>query len=138
MTSPTDARVRRIVEILQGKKALDILLMDLRSLTDAVDYFVLCSGTSAQHVKALAEEVAKTTKEEGEGPWHVEGYSTRRWVLIDYVDIVVHVFRREAREFYALERLWGDAECTAFEDTWEGPVEEAQEEDDSDLVFSRT
>jgi len=117
--------------------ALDILLMDLRPLTDTADFFILCSGTSEQHVKTLTDEVAEKTKQEGESPWHIEGYKTRRWVLIDYVDIVVHIFRQEVREFYSLERLWGDAKRTSFEDTWEAPAK-AREEDDSDLVFSRS
>jgi ribosome-associated protein len=114
-----EPRIDKIVEVLQGKKGIDILLMDLRGISDAADYFVLCTGTSEQHVKTLADEVAQTLKEAGDGPWHIEGSDTRRWILVDFVDIVVHVFRQEARDFYALERLWGDAQCTEFTDTWE-------------------
>jgi ribosome-associated protein len=118
-----ESRINQIIEVLMDKKGLDILLMDLRGLSDAADYFVLCTGTSEQHVKTLADEVAQSLKEAGDAPWHVEGGSTRRWVLVDFVDIVVHVFRQEARDFYALERLWGDAKCTEFADQWEAPTE---------------
>jgi len=141
MRQPTDAQVQQIIETLQEKKALDVLLMDLRALTDTADFFILCSGTSDQHVRTLADELAEKLKAAGHPPWHIEGYSKRRWVLIDCVDIVVHIFRQEAREFYALERLWGDAKCTSFGDTWEDSEEgltRAGQEDDSDLVFSRS
>jgi ribosome-associated protein len=107
--APVEARVQRIAGLLQDKKALDVVLLDLRAVTDTADFFVLCSGTSDLHVKALAEELCDQLEAAGEGPWHVEGYETRRWVLLDFVDIVVHIFRQEVREFYALERLWGDA-----------------------------
>ena len=139
MTESLDARVQQIIEILQDKKGLDILLMDLRSLTDAADFFILCSGTSAQHVKSLADELNDQLRAAGDRPWHTEGYSTRRWILVDCIDIVVHIFRQEARQFYALERLWGDAKCTSFADTWEvaDPEPPSREEDDNDLVFSR-
>lgn len=139
MTESLDAQVRQIVETLQDRKALDILLMDLRSLTDAADFFILCSGTSDQHVKSLADALDDKLRAAGDPPWHIEGYSTRRWILVDCVDIVVHIFRQEARQFYALERLWGDAKCTSFADTWETTDLEppSREEDDRDIVFSR-
>lgn len=118
VTAEVEARVRRIARLLQDKKALDIALLDLRAVTDTADFFVLCSGTSDLHVKALAEELCDQLGAAGEGPWHVEGYETRRWVLLDFVDIVVHIFRQEVREFYALERLWGDAVRTSFASGW--------------------
>lgn len=121
-----DPRIDQIVEVLQEKKGVDILLMDLRGLSDAADYFVLCTGTSEQHVRTLADEVAQALKEAGDPPWHIEGAATRRWVLVDFVDIVVHVFRQEARDFYALERLWGDAQCTEFADAWTAPPAQEQ------------
>ena len=104
-----------MVAALQEKKGMDIVLLDLREVTDLLDYFLLCTGTSPQHVKALAEEVESQLKLENERPLHVEGLKEQRWVLLDYVDIVVHIFGRETREFYALERLWGDAPRTEFE-----------------------
>ncbi len=127
-----DSRIAHIVEILQDKKALEITLLDLRKLTDTSDYFLLCTGTSEQHVHSLANEVREKLPEIGEKPWHIEGTENRRWVLIDCVDFVVHIFRQEARDFYALERLWGDAERTSFEDKWE-----AEEERKTHYEFSQ-
>ena len=119
-----DRRIAHLVEILQDKKALEITLLDLRKVTDTSDYFLLCTGTSEQHVRSLAEDVRDNLAATGEKVWHVEGANTRRWILLDYVDFVVHIFRQEARDFYALERLWGDAERTEFEDRWEPEEEE--------------
>ena len=93
---------------------VDILVIDLRSLSDVSDYFVLCTGTSDLHVRSLSSEVVAALKGIGQPPWHVEGMAQRKWVLIDLVDIVVHVFRAETREYYSLERLWGDAPCTSI------------------------
>ena len=121
---PADPRIERIVEILQDKKGLEITLLDLRKITDTSDYFLLCTGTSEQHVRSLAEDVREKLAATGETPWHIEGADTRRWVLLDYVDFVVHIFRQETRDFYALERLWGDAERTEFEDNWQPEDEE--------------
>ena len=119
------SHIARVVEILQDKKALAITLLDLRDITDTCDYFLLCTGTSEQHIRSLADEVRDQLAEIGEKPWHIEGADTRRWVLIDYVDFVVHIFREEARDFYALERLWGDAERTDFADG-DAPEEAAE------------
>lgn len=87
-------------------------------MSDAADFFVLCSATSEPHVRSLADDLVDRLRQAGERPWHVEGRESLRWVLIDLVDIVIHVFRKEARDFYALERLWGDAAVTRFEDRW--------------------
>ena len=97
-------------------KALDVVLIDLRGVSDAADFFVICTATSEPHVRAVANNVAGALREAGHKPWHIEGTESLRWVLLDLVDIVIHVFRDEAREFYALERLWGDAEATRFDD----------------------
>ncbi len=137
MTWHEDARVEKIVEVLQSKNAVDLLLMDLRTVSDAADYFILCNGTSDLHVKTLAEEVKERLRLDDCIPWHIEGLKTRRWVLIDYVDIVVHIFRRETREYYGLERLWGDAESTVFAGTLENAME-TQSPDGDDFVFSRS
>ena len=119
MSLHEDEKIKRIVEILQDKKGLDITLLDLRKLTNTSDYFLLSTGTSEQHVRSLASELREKLAEIGEKPWHVEGADSGRWILLDYVHFVVHIFRQEARDFYALERLWGDAERTEFEDGWE-------------------
>ncbi len=106
---------------------MDIVLLDLREVTDLLDYFLLCTGTSPQHVKVLAEAVERELKLENERPLHVEGLKERRWVLLDYVDIAVHIFQHDTREFYALERLWGDAPRTEFESsTAPDPAPEAR------------
>lgn len=109
-----DPRIARVVEMLQDKKALAITLLDLRDITDTCDYFLLCTSTSEQHIRSLVDAVRDQLAELGEKPWHIEGTDAQRWVLLDYVDFVVHIFRAEAREFYALERLWGDAPRTDF------------------------
>ena len=128
--------IERIIEVLREKKAQGILLMDLRSSTDTTDFFVLCTATSDLHIKSLANEVSEELKKEGHRSWHIEGYKTRRWILVDYVDVVVHIFRKEAREFYALERLWGDAAITAFDDDLPA-TEPPDERESSQFVFSR-
>jgi ribosome-associated protein len=107
-----------IVKGMQEKKAADIIVMDLRKIKNAVaDFFVICSGNSDKQLDAISDsidaEVSKTLKE---NPWHTEGKNNKEWLLLDYIDVVAHVFRKDRREFYALERLWGDAEITEIED----------------------
>lgn len=92
-----------------SKKAIDPVALDLRSVAGVADYFLICSGASEVQVKAIAEAVEEKLHEQGASPWHVEGLSGRRWVLLDYVEFVVHVFHEKTREYYLLERLWGDA-----------------------------
>jgi len=110
-----DARraLRCVTEALLDHKAVDPLILDLRGLTAATDYFVIVSGTSDAHVRGMAEHVMEALAPEGLSPHHVEGLRQGRWVLLDYVDFVVHVFHPELREFYQLERLWGDAPVLA-------------------------
>jgi len=100
----------RCARILHEKKAEDIQVLDLKKLGSVADFFVLASGASAPHVRALADHVEASLKEERQKPWHVEGYEAERWVLLDYVGVVVHIFQPRTREYYLLERLWGDAE----------------------------
>jgi ribosome-associated protein len=107
--------LERATELAADRKAVDMLAMDLRGISNATDYFLLMSGTSDMHVRAIAEHVIEELKKEGVRPSHVEGLRTGRWVLIDYIDFVVHVFHPAAREFYQLERLWGDAPTLALE-----------------------
>lgn len=102
---------RIVVEGMQEKKALDIVVLDLREIKGAVaDFFVICSGNSDTQVEALmgsvAEQVYKTI---GEDVWHKEGAMNREWILLDFVDVVAHIFKKDRRKFYGLEELWGDA-----------------------------
>lgn len=99
----------RAAEAADAKKAIDIQILDLRGLTSITDYFVVCSGTSTTHVSAIADGVERALKESGQHPSHIEGAGESTWVLMDYGDVVVHVFEEQTRAFYALERLWGDA-----------------------------
>ena len=122
---PSEEIVRLSVELLKSKRGRDILTMDLRELSDVADHFVVCTGDSEVQIRALADAVVEGMEALGHRPWHVEGYEARRWVLIDFVDVVVHIFEEETRQFYALEHLWGDAPIERFEE--EGQ-EEGQEE----------
>ena len=92
-----------------SKKAVHPVALDLRDLSGVADYFLICSGGSEPQVKAISESVEEKLRELGAKPWHIEGFETRRWVLLDYVELVVHVFHQKTREYYLLERLWGDA-----------------------------
>ncbi|HEX6938391.1 MAG TPA: ribosome silencing factor [Longimicrobiales bacterium] len=105
----------RAAELAAERKGTDLLLLDLRELSDATDYFLLVSGTSDLHVRSVAEHIIDELKKEGVRPGHIEGLRAGRWVLIDYIDFVVHVFHPAARDFYQLERLWGDAPMHALE-----------------------
>lgn len=96
-------------EAADGKKALDILVLDLRGLTYITDYFVICSGASTTQVSAIADGVGQALSKAGMHPDHVEGGSEATWVLMDYGDMVLHIFEQQARVYYSLERLWGDA-----------------------------
>jgi ribosome-associated protein len=112
-TLPDD--LARAAELAADRKGSDLLVMDLRGISDATDFFFLVSGTSDMHVRSIAEHILEELKKEGVRPSHVEGLRTGRWVLMDYIDFVVHVFHPAAREFYQLERLWGDAPVHALE-----------------------
>lgn len=97
------------VELIREKKGEDLVLLDLRTVSAVSDFFLLVSAQSEVQVKAIADHLMKKLSEDGNRPWHVEGMENRRWVLLDYVDVVVHVFHQETRSYYLLERLWGDA-----------------------------
>lgn len=95
--------------LLDNKKATDIVVLDIRNVTSLGDYFVIASGSSSTQVKALAAELEDKLSKEGVEPGRVEGESSAMWVLMDYNDVIVHVFLAETRDFYCLERLWADA-----------------------------
>ncbi|MGE3177759.1 MAG: ribosome silencing factor [Vicinamibacterales bacterium] len=92
------------------KKAEDLVILDLRKAAGFTDFFVICSGTNPRQIRAIADGVTEALKAAGAKPAHVEGYDRSEWILLDYFDFVVHVFAKETRMFYGLERLWGNAE----------------------------
>ncbi len=116
-TAPTDERLhlRLAVNTLDDHKAIDTVVLDIRTLSEAADYFVVASGSSDVHVRALAEYVEGVLDRAGLPPHHVEGVRAGRWALLDYVDFVVHVFHPTLRQFYQLERLWADAPTVTME-----------------------
>lgn len=109
--------VDKIIENIQSKKGFDITILDLKKLTAMADYFVICSAGANVQVKAIADEVDKKLRKEGTKCYHREGYNSLNWVLLDYFDVVVHIFKKDIREFYNIEKLWGDAEITEIENT---------------------
>lgn len=105
-----------IAELVFNKKGYDVRILDLKEIATFADYFVICSADSDTQVKAIADEIDKSLRDGGLKSWHKEGYRSLNWVLIDYVDVVVHVFKKDMREFYNLEKLWGDALVIEVED----------------------
>jgi ribosome-associated protein len=115
--------IRLAIEAARDKKALDLLVLDLRSVDGFTDFFIICSGKNLRQVQAIADAVEDALRKEQVRPAHVEGLQRAEWVLLDYFDFVVHVFSSERREFYALERLWGSAERVPLPD---GPQQPAK------------
>lgn len=108
-TADTAARVQLAVASALDLKAQDLKVLFLGPVSDFTDYFLICSGTSQRQVQAISDAIIENLKKEGVRPLHVEGQQGGNWVLIDYGDLVIHVFQPEPREFYGLERLWADA-----------------------------
>ena len=115
--TPSEKLSEAVVKGMQEKKASDIVVMDLRKVKNAVaDYFVICSGSSDTQIDAIAESIDEVVfKSLKQNPWHQEGKTNKEWLLIDYVDVVAHVFKKDKREFYSLENLWGDAKIVSVE-----------------------
>ena len=107
---------RAAARLALEKKAEDVQILSLGELSSVCDYFVLASGRSETQVRAIAERIEEGLAELGTRAWHREGYAGRRWILLDFVDTVVHVFHRETREYYMLERLWGDASVETIDE----------------------
>ena len=106
MKIETEQKLELVQKLLAAKKADEIEVIDLRDRTLIADYFVICSGTSNTHIKAIADGLLVDGKDEGLKKDRVEGYAQARWVLVDYGDVVVHIFAREEREYYDIESLW--------------------------------
>src|SRR5688500_4848865 len=118
------AEVAHAVNAALDKKAGDVVVLDLRKTPAFTDFFVLCSGHSQRQVKAIADAVEDALRAAKVRPAHVEGYDRAEWVLMDFFTFIVHVFTPQTREFYSLERLWGDAERIEVSD--EAPVQKSR------------
>jgi ribosome-associated protein len=114
-----DELIALILQGIEDVKGHDIVLLDLREIENTVcDYFIICNGTSNTQVNAIVGSIQKTvSKAIQDKPWHVEGQDNSEWVLMDYVNVVVHVFQKQIREFYDIEGLWGDAKFTEIKST---------------------
>ena len=111
-----DELIALILQGIEDVKGQDITLLDLREIENTVcDYFIICNGTSNTQVNAIVGSIQKTvSKAIKDKPWHIEGQDNAEWVLMDYVNVVVHVFQKQIRDFYDIEGLWGDAKFTAI------------------------
>ena len=105
--------ISEIVDLALEKKAIDIISLDLRGLSSVSDYYLICSADSEPQVKAISDNIKNNTLNK---PFHLEGYEQFRWVLLDYGEIIVHIFRTKDREYYNLEKLWADAELLKYSD----------------------
>ena len=106
---PADRKVRRAARAALDKRATDLVVLDVRSVSSVADYFLICSGKSTTHVETVADAIREELKAEGIRPLHAEGVAESGWILLDYGDVLMHVFLEDTRAYYALERLWGDA-----------------------------
>jgi len=116
-TTSSEELAEQIVAGAQERKGKDIILLDLRKINNAVtDFFVICHGDSNTHVTAIAESIEEEVRKHiNDKPWHTEGQENAEWILLDYVNVVAHVFQKDIREFYSLEELWADAKRKEFE-----------------------
>ena len=107
---------QRISELMLEKRALDIIIIDVRKITTLTDFFVICTSESEPQTRAITNHINLTMKKEGLESWHIEGYQHLDWVLIDHISIVTHICSKEAREYYEFERLWADGVITKVKD----------------------
>jgi len=116
----SDQLITTILSGIEDVKGKEITILDLRDIENTVcDYFIICEGTSNTHVNAIVNSIQKkVSKELKDNPWHVEGSDNAEWVLIDYVNVVVHVFQKHTRQYYDIESLWGDAKTTVIETSY--------------------
>ena len=107
---------QRISELMLEKKALDIIIIDVRKITTLTDFFIVCTSESEPQTRAITNHINQKMKEEGVKSWHIEGYEHLDWVLIDFVNIVAHIFSKETRDYYEFERLWADGTIIKVQD----------------------
>ncbi len=112
----TTTLAKKLAKFTLLKKANDVVVLDLRKISDIADFFVICSGDSDTQVKAIADAVIEGGNDEGIHVWHSEGLTERQWLILDYVDVVVHIFQKDTRKYYNLERLWSDAKAEHIKD----------------------
>ncbi|MBI2217095.1 MAG: ribosome silencing factor [Candidatus Rokubacteria bacterium] len=108
-------KARRAAQAAQDKTAIDVVVLDVQQLSSVADYFLVCSGRSSTHMETIAEAIIADLKSDGVRPRHAEGVAASGWMLLDYGDVLVHVFLQDTRLYYALERLWGDAPSLPLE-----------------------
>ena len=115
-SNDVEENVEHIIEFIMEKKGEDIVVLDLRGISSISDFFIIATGNSGVHVKAIANEINEKMKERKKViPWHIEGYEAQKWILLDYVDIVVHIFDSDTRSYYTIEKLWEDAKSRHIE-----------------------
>jgi ribosome-associated protein len=115
MAAPGELQVRQAARAALDKKALDLVVLDVSRISGIADYFLVCSGRSTTHIQTIADAIRYELKAEDVRPRHVEGMPESGWILLDYGNILVHIFLEDTRAYYALERLWGDAPALALE-----------------------
>lgn len=113
---------KKLIKFALEKKAEDVVLLDLRKISPVADFFVICSGTTDVHVRAITDSIVDNCTKNKIDIYHVEGEESLRWVLIDLVDVVLHIFQPEVRSYYQLERLWGDAPKKTYDTENEGAM----------------
>jgi ribosome-associated protein len=127
MSSETRQHVAQAVKAIEGKKGEDVVILEMDKSSGAfTDYFVVCSGTNPRQIQAIADDVQKSLAEAGQRPNSVEGYTQAEWVLLDYVDFVLHIFSERTRKFYDLERLWKSARKLSSSDLAKKPAAKKQ------------
>ena len=110
------SHIQRISTLMLEKKALNIKIIDVRNITTLTDFFVICTSESEPQTRAITDHIHDQMKANGMKAWHIEGYENLDWVLLDYINIVVHVFSRDSRDYYDLDRLWADGKITQVHD----------------------
>ena len=109
----SNVKLDKIIKLALDKKAQELVVLDVREQTTITDYFIICTGNSEPQMKAISDNIRKGTSKK---PHHIEGYENKNWILLDYFDIVVHVFKKDERDYYELERLWADAPVKEIND----------------------
>jgi len=109
-TTRLPKQIERAIAAAEDKKAMDLVVLDLRKAAGFTDFFLICTGTNSRQIRAIADGIVDALASEGAKPAHVEGYDRSEWILLDYFDFIVHIFATETRLFYGLERLWGNAD----------------------------